>query len=101
MSSQNLKSLTVLNLTGGPLIVRDENGPEGDVVVGIVSWGIGCGIMPGVFARVSSGYDWIQATVCEMSNYPPGSLCGEPTNAPITRMPTKSKWVVTHFHLAR
>jgi len=75
--------------SGGPLIVRDENGPEGDVVVGIVSWGIGCGIMPGVFARVSSGYDWIQATVCEMSNYPSGSLCGEPTYAPITRMPTK------------
>jgi len=75
--------------SGGPLIVRSDDGPEGDVVVGIVSWGIGCGIMPGVYARVSSGYDWIQATVCETSNDPPGSLCGEPTNAPITRRPTK------------
>ncbi|KAL3805445.1 hypothetical protein ACHAW5_009451 [Stephanodiscus triporus] len=75
--------------SGGPLIVRDDNGPDGDVVVGVVSWGIGCGIMPGVFARVSSGYDWIQATVCETSNDPPGSLCGEPTNAPITRRPTR------------
>ena len=80
---------------GGPLIVRDVNGPDGDVVVGIVSWGIGCGIMPGVFARVSSGYEWIQATVCETSNDPPGSLCGEPTNAPTTRRPTRSKWMGT------
>jgi hypothetical protein len=82
---------------GGPLIVRDVYGPDGDVVVGIVSWGIGCGIMPGVFARVSSGYEWIQATVCETSNDPPGSLCGEPTNASTTRMPTRSKWMVTFF----
>jgi hypothetical protein len=76
---------------GGPLIVRDVNGADGDVIVGIVSWGIGCGIMPGVFARVSSGYDWIQATVCESSNDPPGSLCGEPT---------RSKWMITYFLLA-
>ncbi len=82
---------------GGPLIVRDVNGPDGDVLVGIVSWGIGCGIMPGVFARVSYGYDWIQATVCETSTDPPGSLCGEPTNAPTTRMPTRSKWMVTYL----
>ena len=85
---------------GGPLIVRDDDGPDGDVVVGVVSWGIGCGTMPGVFARVSSGYDWIQATVCETSNDPPGSLCGEPTNAPTTRRPTRSKWMVTNFQFA-
>jgi hypothetical protein len=50
--------------------------------------------MPGDFARVSSGYEWIQATVCKTSNDPPGSLCGEPTYAPTTRMPTRvSGWL--------
>jgi secreted trypsin-like serine protease len=85
---------------GGPLIVRDVNGADGDVIVGIVSWGIGCGIMPGVFAQVSSGYDWIQVTVCKSSNDPPGSLCDEPTNSPTTQRPTRSKWMIVYFYWA-
>lgn len=38
--------------SGGPLIIRGD-GPESDVQVGIVSWGIGCAYLPGVFSRVS------------------------------------------------
>jgi secreted trypsin-like serine protease len=60
--------------------------PEGDVQVGIVSWGIGCGYMPGVFSRVSTGYAWIQETVCGTSTDPPGSLCGSTE--------TQSEWRV-------
>ena len=61
--------------SGGPLIVRDDNSPDEDILVGVVSWGIGCGVMPGVFSRVSFGYDWIRSTVCETSIDPPANLC--------------------------
>ena len=66
-------------ILGGPLILPGIN-PEGDVQVGVVSWGIGCAFLPGVFSRVSSSYDWIQEMVCEYSNDPPGSLCGDAIN---------------------
>jgi secreted trypsin-like serine protease len=65
----------MFNNIGGPLIIRGD-GPESDVQVGIVSWGIGCAYLPGVFSRVSTGYDWIKETVCGTSSDPPGSLCG-------------------------
>jgi len=49
--------------SGGPLIIRDDNdnSGSGDVLVGVVSWGFGCADpnYPGVYARVSQGYDWI------------------------------------------
>ncbi len=52
--------------SGGPLVLRNT-----DVQVGVVSWGIGCANanFPGVYARVSSAYDWIEATACEGSDY--------------------------------
>ncbi len=62
---------------GGPLVVRGDN-PEDDVQVGIVSWGVGCADMPGVFSRISETYDWTIETVCDEgngSNDPPESLC--------------------------
>ncbi|CEG36524.1 serine protease family [Plasmopara halstedii] len=46
--------------SGGPLIVEhfDE-----DVLIGVVSWGNGCGRAgyPGVYARVSVAIDWLQS----------------------------------------
>ncbi|XP_068624672.1 trypsin CFT-1-like isoform X2 [Battus philenor] len=44
--------------SGGPLMYRD-------VVVGVTSWGYGCGqaLFPGVSARVSAYTDWINTTV--------------------------------------
>lgn len=67
--------------SGGPLVIRGDD-PESDIQVGIVSWGIGCGSMPGVFSRVSTAYAWIQETVCAGSTDPPGSLCGVETSNP-------------------
>ena len=48
--------------SGGPIVIPGTN-----VQVGIVSWGNGCAdpIFPGVYARIDSGFDWIEQTVCE------------------------------------
>ena len=45
--------------TGGPLV--DANG----YVVGLVSWGYGCAApnYPGVYARMTSVLDWVNATI--------------------------------------
>ncbi len=49
--------------SGGPLITRA--GPTGYLLVGVVSFGDGCGKSgrPGVYARVSTYRDWIFSTV--------------------------------------
>jgi len=79
--------------SGGPLVIKG-NTPEEDIQVGIVSWGIGCAYLPGVFARVSRAHSWIKKTVCAQSKYPPAELCDlvvetpKPTARP-TRLPTK------------
>ena len=79
-------------MKGGPLVIQSEgDDPTQDVLVGIVSWGIGCAYLPGVFARVSEGFDWIEETVCDDSIDPPCDLCGTPctTETPQpTRRPT-------------
>lgn len=45
--------------SGGPLV-------QGSKQVGVVSWGIGCAHpnFPGVYARVSKAYSWIEGEVC-------------------------------------
>lgn len=57
--------------SGGPLIVKGSNG--NDLLVGLVSWGLGCAneAFPGVYSRVSSGYNWIRREVCKRSVFPP------------------------------
>ena len=63
--------------SGGPLVIRSDSG---DMQVGVVSWGIGCAHddFPGVYARLSSVYDWIRKNVCEGSSDPPASFeCGD------------------------
>lgn len=59
--------------SGGPLIAKEAN--DTDVQVGITSWGNDCGLppYPGVYARMSVGFEWINKTVCTLS---PG-YCGE------------------------
>jgi trypsin len=62
--------------SGGPLVVRSDSG---DRQVGVVSWGIGCASpdFPGVYARISTEYDWIQETMCDLGFAPPSWFdCG-------------------------
>ena len=66
--------------SGGPLVIRgeDPNGAD-DIQVGVVSWGFGCAMAeyPGVYARLSSQYDWIRTTVCENSKSDHGFNCDD------------------------
>jgi hypothetical protein len=75
---------------------------EFDLLVGLVSWGRGCAVYPGVYSRISSGYDWIRSEVCYKSANPPSYMgCQaaerdpiyragntiQPTLSPITKSP--------------
>jgi len=63
----------------------DSGGPltQGDSLVGVVSWGVGCATkdFPGVYARVSAAYDWIEGEVCRNSKYKPGWCGGSSSSA--------------------
>lgn len=52
--------------SGGPLIIKGDDASK-DIVVGVVSWGVGCAtlIWPGVYARVSTAFEWINETIEE------------------------------------
>lgn len=47
--------------SGGPIIITGTN-----IQVGITSWGSGCATasFPGVYARIDTGYSWIEETIC-------------------------------------
>jgi hypothetical protein len=73
--------------SGAPLIVQGGSADQ-DIQVGIVSWGEGCGLpnKPGVYARISTCHDWIQATICQLSSNRPSS-CPAGSHQPSTRNP--------------
>ncbi|CAB9515183.1 Plasminogen (Fragment) [Seminavis robusta] len=52
--------------SGGPLFLASTASSQEQYQVGIVSWGLGCARpeYPGVYARISTGFPWIQATAC-------------------------------------
>lgn len=52
---------------GGPLMCPDPRNPENLLQVGIVSWGINCGLagIPGIYVDVSKFTKWIY----EQTNY--------------------------------
>lgn len=74
--------------SGGPLIVKGIDASQ-DKLIGVVSWGVGCAYLPGVYGRVSEGYDWIKEEACAVSDDDTSgsTLCG--TRSP-TLSPTKS-----------
>ncbi|CBY24930.1 unnamed protein product [Oikopleura dioica] len=47
--------------SGGPLVCayRHPSGEKQYVLVGVTSWGVGCGQTPGVYCEVSDHLDWI------------------------------------------
>lgn len=55
--------------SGGPLLLTPNNNYADDLLVGITSWGTGCGDSryPGVYTRISRYYDWIVETMCTIS----------------------------------
>eukprot|EP00804_Cyclotella_cryptica_P009154 CCRYP_003219-RA/>CCRYP_003219-RA protein AED:0.11 eAED:0.11 QI:116/1/1/1/0.5/0.2/5/1047/658 len=78
--------------SGGPLILKGSSTGQ-DVLIGVVSWGHGCGeaSQPGVFSRVSDAFDWISTSICSGSIAPPDYLCiGTPeTPEPSVKMTTE------------
>jgi len=69
--------------SGGPLYDAKNN-----VVAGVTSWGFGCGMShPGVWARTSSAYAWIEQVICLNHSEPKPVMC-EGYTAPPTVSPT-------------
>lgn len=56
--------------SGGPLL-RQKEFPGDDVIIGITSWGTGCGRAEkfGVYAKVSSFIGFIRRGICDMSSH--------------------------------
>jgi len=50
--------------SGGPMIMKTK---DGDVLVGLVSWGDGCARpgKPGVYTKISAVRSWILETMAE------------------------------------
>ncbi|XP_043218395.1 phenoloxidase-activating factor 2-like [Amphibalanus amphitrite] len=53
---------------GAPLACRDPQQPDRWVQIGVVSWGVGCGVsgVPGVYADVRPHVGWISETISEV-----------------------------------
>ena len=51
--------------SGGPLIIPKSDTDDTAMLVGIVSFGIGCGLIdaPGVYTRVTEYMSWIQSVI--------------------------------------
>lgn len=77
----NAQSMLCAAATGKDACGGDSGGPfydkGNDKVVGITSWGIGCANMkyPGVYARISSAFWWIEDTICNDPNNIKASFC--------------------------
>ena len=65
-------------------MILEGSNLNNDVLVGVVSWGRGCALYPGVYSRVSMGFNWIRSEVCYKSLNPPDYLnCQTDERGPI------------------
>jgi len=62
--------------SGGPLIKPGKRA-GGDVIVGVVSWGIGCGTRPGVYSDPTMAMFWIVTTINRNKAGPMASGCAK------------------------
>lgn len=104
--------------SGGPLIIKKMNAQ--DLQVGIVSYGTEiCAEHPGIYTRISSIYDWIRFSSCQLSDDPPDYFdCSSfsnhskdngfhtdtpsvsPTDSPsVTPTASQSSWLPTNLRL--
>ena len=59
--------------SGGGLITTDSDNNGAATLVGVVSWGFGCGVQnqPGIYAEVSHFLAWINGKITSLSTCPP------------------------------
>ena len=57
--------------SGSPLVITWN---KKEILAGIVSWGKGCAMYPGVYTRISSYYLWARQQICGLSVAPPSYL---------------------------
>ncbi|KAI2512976.1 trypsin-like serine protease [Fragilaria crotonensis] len=77
--------------SGGPLVLERQDLP--DLQVGITSFAAGCARadFSNVYTRVSTYYDWIQTTICELSSDAPDyCLNNQPTLSPASESPVSN-----------
>jgi Trypsin len=74
----SIKDVDACSGDSGSPLVMEAFSETFDVQVGIVSWGRGCAVYPGVYSRISSGYDWIRGEVCYKSVSPPWYMGCQP-----------------------
>jgi len=77
--------------SGSPLVQKGET-EEGDVQLGVVSWGYECaGTLPGVYSRLSHGptYAFLERSVCLHSAQPPDYMDCDNWTASPTQSPSK------------
>ena len=81
--------------SGGPLFH-----PQTQVQVGMVSWGRGCARKnaPGVYARVSAAYSWIQHQICELSEVPPAYCVPLRVEITMDNHPEEAEWALLDEH---
>lgn len=59
--------------SGSPLVYREGNT---HYHIGVTSWGAGCARKPGVYARSSKEFDWIEQQICETWGLYDSDICG-------------------------
>ena len=57
--------------SGGPLVVSSGNKWR---LAGVVSWGVDCGVNPGVYTRIANFVGWINSTIPDRQNVFVGDL---------------------------